>query len=895
MSEDSKPEPDHQKLRNNTRKKSPLPFSRYLLVSMVLITLVVATGITYVDYHQAQDNYESNARSMQQQTEQDLGESILIVDAGFKVYDEALNIRMKEAFDSFLAEYERAGRDPARMDLEKVKQDLGGVMDLYIINDSMVIEYTTFLPDLGLDFSQWPYTYTYFETIISQDGFFPDRVVKEVTTGNIRKYAYMPSPDHRYIFELGLVEKEMEGRGTMEYRESLQAIAYHNPEIRSIRAYDTVGREIGTGLPADPGILPILKQVIAERRTLETTDPGSGTKIRYLFVDTSDQKYASDTSWILELVYDTSGISASLNRLLFFHGMVAFIAIMMSAGLALAASRYLSQPVQQIVHDIETVADGDLDHTISTRYALEFTQIGESVNALVAELKGMIYRLTESEQELKKSEERYRTVVESQTEMIARFLPDGTHVFANDVYCRYFGRSCDEIIGKTFRPDIPSEDREELTRYFLSLTPEHPDGSIEHRIVTPDQGLRWLHWNDRAIFAPDGRLLEIQSVGRDVTERKQIEASLIESERRFRDLANLVPQVIFETDLSGKITYVNYPAYPIFGYTEEDVEDGISLLDVIVPDQHLRAIRNFQHVLNGEREEGSEYTMIRHDGSILESMVYSSPILRDGKVCGIRGILVDITDLKRAGEDIRRLNEELEQRVAERTKDLEIANRELEAFSYSVSHDLRAPLRAIDGFSYIVLHEYYDRLDPAGKDYLERIMLNAQKMGNLIDAILNFSRMSRQPLSKQRIFPAQIVHEVLDDLQPLRKGRNIDISVGVLEPCNGDPALIKQVFHNLISNALKFTRDREPAKIEIGSYRDGERIVYFVKDNGVGFDMRYVDKLFSVFQRLHDEKEYEGTGIGLAIAFRIVQRHGGRIWAEGKVNEGASFFFTLGE
>jgi light-regulated signal transduction histidine kinase (bacteriophytochrome) len=166
-------------------------------------------------------------------------------------------------------------------------------------------------------------------------------------------------------------------------------------------------------------------------------------------------------------------------------------------------------------------------------------------------------------------------------------------------------------------------------------------------------------------------------------------------------------------------------------------------------------------------------------------------------------------------------------------------------------------------------------------------------MSNLIDAILNFSRMSRQPLAKQLLYPAQLVHEVVDELLPLEKGRTIDVSVSEIPPCKGDPALVKQVFYNLISNSLKFTRNREKAVISIGSMESDGRTVYFVRDNGVGFDMKYVDKLFSVFQRLHDEKMYEGTGIGLAIAQRIIQRHGGQIWAEGKVSEGAAFYFTL--
>jgi signal transduction histidine kinase len=189
--------------------------------------------------------------------------------------------------------------------------------------------------------------------------------------------------------------------------------------------------------------------------------------------------------------------------------------------------------------------------------------------------------------------------------------------------------------------------------------------------------------------------------------------------------------------------------------------------------------------------------------------------------------------------------------------------------------------------------EHASTLDPAIRDLLERIRMNAQKMGQLIDSILNFSRMSRQPLKKERLYPGQIVNEVLEELKSQQEQRNVEIRVGTLAPCDGDPALIKQVFTNLISNALKFTRKRAHALIEVYSHEQEGKTVYVIRDNGVGFDMRYAKKLFSVFQRLHEEKEYEGTGIGLAIVYRIVQRHGGKIWIESEVDKGTVVYFTL--
>ena len=358
--------------------------------------------------------------------------------------------------------------------------------------------------------------------------------------------------------------------------------------------------------------------------------------------------------------------------------------------------------------------------------------------------------------------------------------------------------------------------------------------------------------------------------------------------------------IVAITDPQGKITYVNDKFCAISKYSRSELlgQDHRLINSGYHPKEFIRDL--WTTIAQGRTWHG-EIRNRAKDGSFYWVDTTIVPFLDEGgKPRQYVAIRADITDRKRAEEALRQsreqlaaVNAELEKRVAERTAQLAAANQELAAFSYSISHDLRAPLRAMGGFAAILEKQAAGQLSPEARQSVERIRENATRMSQLIDRLLDFCSLGWVPLTKRTTAPADIAHTVVDELRPEFSHRHVDVEIDRMPSCQADQALLKQVYANLLSNAVKYTRGRDPAAIKVGCRQANGAPVYFVQDNGAGFDMDYSHKLFQVFQRLHSADQFEGTGVGLAIVQRIVQRHGGRIWAEAEVDKGATFYFTL--
>ncbi len=328
------------------------------------------------------------------------------------------------------------------------------------------------------------------------------------------------------------------------------------------------------------------------------------------------------------------------------------------------------------------------------------------------------------------------------------------------------------------------------------------------------------------------------------------------------------------------------------GYTKEELEGKKSWTDFIAKEDLERMLQyhRLRHIDPHAAPKNYEIKFLEWSGDIKDLFVTVDII--PGTQKSVLSFM-DITELKRIEREIRNLNEGLEKRVRERTTQLETANKELEAFSYSVSHDLRTPLISIQAFSRLLSEKYGTQLDAKGKTFLDAIQKSTKQMDQLINDLLALSRLKRHDFKSVEIDVGSLAKSVFEELKVIIPDRELRLTVNHAPPGTGDPSLMHQVFVNLLSNAIKFTRKRETARIEVGGAVGNGENTYYVKDNGVGFDMADVEKLFGVFHRLHSADEYEGTGIGLAIVQRIVTRHGGRVWAEGKIDEGATFFFTL--
>ncbi|HOP86288.1 MAG TPA: PAS domain S-box protein [Syntrophorhabdaceae bacterium] len=541
--------------------------------------------------------------------------------------------------------------------------------------------------------------------------------------------------------------------------------------------------------------------------------------------------------------------------------------------------------------------------------------------------EGMVEDITEQkkiEQTLQAEQSLSNSILESMPGVFYFFDDQLRFIKWNKNLEKVTGYSTDEISKMSPLDLFEGDDRKFVVDKIREVF-EKGESSFEASFTSKDNNKILYFFTGKRIFINNTQCLV--GMGIDITEKKKTEKNLQEITQLLQTTIDASPLGIIAVDNNDRVTIWNPAAERMFGWKKKEV---IGLPLPIVPDdrkeefEKIRVITNKKEPFQLERSQRK-----KKDGSLIDVSLSVAPLTdNQGNIIGRMGIFADITervktdekirishqqlqaaldianksrqallsvieDQKKAQEEILRLNEELEERVRKRTIELEASNKELEAFTYSVSHDLKAPLRAIEGFTRILVEDYEAQLDAEGKRICSVIVDNTRYMGELIEDLLTLSRTGRIKMHLLPIDMKQMAYSVFSELTTFEEKKRIDFHVGDLPQATGDPTLIKQVFMNLIGNAIKFSSKRKKAIIEIKGEESEEEVVYSVQDNGIGFDMRYIDKIFGLFQRLHGRDEFKGTGVGLAIVERIIHRHGGRVWAEGEEGKGATFWFAL--
>lgn len=514
----------------------------------------------------------------------------------------------------------------------------------------------------------------------------------------------------------------------------------------------------------------------------------------------------------------------------------------------------------------------------------------------ISGLFGTIQDITErtrAEEAVRESELRYRTLADSGQALIWTSGVDKKCNYFNLSWLSFTGRTIEQELGNGWAKGIHPDDFDFCFSTYTDAFDRREPFSITYRLRRHDGVYRWIIDDGMPRYDTKKNFLGYIGHCLDITARKIAEDSLRENSIFLNTLLNAIPAPVFYKDTEGRYLGFNRAFGDFYGRTIDELA-GKSVFDIAPPDLAKKYYEKDRDLILNPGIQIYD-SKLEDAAGVLHDVVFHKATFADAEnnIRGLIGVILDITDRKLAEEKLARLNMDLEEHVAQRTLDLENVNRELESFSYTVSHDLRAPLRHIGGFLEMLKRELGTLPGEKALHYMNVVNDSAVHMGTLIDSLLSFSRMGKATLASDTVNTEDLVRECLETFSEEILQRSIKISLKPMMNMRGDSALLQVAIMNLISNAVKFTAKTEIAEIGIGTEVSGSEIIFYIRDNGSGFDMRYADKLFGVFQRLHTGNEFEGTGIGLATVKRIINRHGGRVWAESEPGKGSVFYFSL--
>lgn len=753
-----------------------------LLIVLTLFCISCIIAITYFSYSDTSNTILTSFEREVNASENLFSQSSIYIHRGLRLWDSGFNKPLMKNLDVFLAAYEESGNNPENMSLPDVITRMDplyqDITDLYLINQSAVIAYTTDPIQLGMDMGVWDDFYPRFLEILESDEFVSDEVVRGFNPNSpLRKYVYHSTPDHRYVAQIGLnVENEsVYERSTLSYRSLVTYVMNLNQDLQDLHVISSmnavvIGKNAYRHGTLDMESRNITREVFRSRERFIIRDAKNQSVTTYLFIPNSVDNSPSSPymNLVAKFIFSTKDLDQQLTYNLLVHLVLAFVASFFAILLAWLVTLRITSPINQLVQEIDVIADGALDQTISQTSHPELKRISQSVQSMVHQITGTI-------RDLQVSESRYRGLFNTAT--------DGILILDND-----------EIV-----------DANPAAQQIFTIS----DSMIGMKLSTLCPPV-WEYIKNPRCTSP------------------------VSSACPGSPSCNAGPGDTCEADIrSGSGVY------------------------------------------------GPRYLNIR-----MVPLTYDSRPL----------VQVQIRDITRRVElenKLHQLNADLEHQVEERTATLKATISDLDSFTYTVSHDLRAPLRAIDGNTYLLQKRVESMISPEMLRYLEKIRTNIKVMDHLIDDLLNFSRMSRKPIAKEHIDMNQLMQEVTGDLASEPMSLPYVLESALLPPAEGDYRLIRQVLINLLSNAVKFGKPGVCNHISVYSDSADGRTWYHIKDTGIGFDMRYADRIFEVFLQLHPSSSEEGTGVGLAIVKRIITRHRGEIRVQSEEGVGSIFSFTL--
>lgn len=742
-----------------------------IIITVILITSILfVTSISYVETEKKlHESFEREKKG----SEDIFNQSSIYIHRGLKLWDSTYNSDLQNMLQVYLDAYNLSNGHPELIPLNKMKQgfpaDARDKVDLYLINTSGTIVFTTYQSEKGYNFSSFSSFFDDLNTIRMQDSFVPDEIVRGVLPGApLRKFLYHSSPDHLYVAQISLnVQNDsVDQRSKLSYAQLISYVLNQNSDLKQLHLFNSfAGVTIGKRdypLGVDNATRSIVKRVLMTHNKEEWPDPGNHTISSYVFIphDVDISPSSKYQNLVGKFVFSTKRIEGEIGYTLFLHVLLALFASVIAILIAWILSRRITIPINQIVKEIDEIAAGNIYREITPSPHTDLDRISDAVRIMMSQIRRSI-------SDLEASETRYRELFRSSSDSVF-IVRDSIIIDANPSAAKLFSFVSENPVGH------------DITEICPGITLMQKAGSEEIFSGSGQQGIP--HEEDITISVPGG---------------------------------------------TQKVLNVTQNHVNIAG-------------------------------------EGLVQVLIR-----------------------------DITKRYEVEEAMKNMTMYLEQEIMKRTQVLQATVQELDSFTYTVSHDLRGPLRAIDGYAHL-MESLKDKNQGGGvKQYLAKIHDNIRKMSHLIDDLLRLSRTSRQPLVMSDVDMTDLVQDVVHELTSHGMYPDVEIEVRDLPPIKGDAALVRQVFVNLISNAIKFRKQDQRHRIIIYSQKDEDPVIFAVQDSGIGFDMQYGEVIFDVFRQLHPDNTFEGTGVGLAIVKKIILRHGGSIRVVSEKGVGTTFFFTF--